>query len=296
MNRQQRKEIGEEVMRINRRYEQKYFPRVVKALQEKVNNLITVIERDGQQAGVSYLIMDMGNERLSSVVRDLYQTVGLRHASRTWSGLRKQQREAGKSSPSGKGFGLSEVWVQIVMDYLERFLLEKITYKVAETTREFLLGVLQESIREGKGIDEIVRQLKELPFTRFQAARIVRTEIKRAGEAGAKAASGTFEYEQEKVWVSLRDRRTRGVDPEDHADHFHMDGQTVGENEKFFDSRSGVYLDFPGDPEAAPKDTINCRCSHAYVLKRDENDRLIKRRSRVFIERNFNNNSQVITI
>lgn len=299
MNRQERKEIGKEVEQINRRFERRYYKPVLSSLNWKVDQLITVIRADGINGGVFYLTTDLGNERLSRTIQDLYRTVGLRHASRTWSGLRKQQREAVKSLLTGfKTKGVSQ-WVQFIIDYLNRFLLEKITYQVASNTRDRLLKVLQDGAREGKGVDEMVRELKELPFLRWKAAQIVRTEIKRAGETGAKAASRDFGYEQEKVWITIKDRRTRGNPingQDDHANHWNMDGQTVEEDEKFFDSRSGVYLEFPGDPEAEAKDTINCRCTHAYVAKRDERGRLIPKRSRISVLQPGRINRQIITI
>jgi hypothetical protein len=75
-----------------------------------------------------------------------------------------------------------------------------------------------------------------------------------------------------------------------------MDGQTVDDSQKFFDARSGVYLDFPGDPDAPGKDTINCRCTHGYEAKRDANGRLIPKKRNVVVIRNFNSNRLVVTI
>lgn len=310
MTRAERKRRGNEVMTINRRFESQYFNPLLKSLKWKVDEVIDVIRSGGINAGISYLTWDLGNERLSRVVTDLYRSVGLRHASRTWADLRKQQREATKSL-STKGFGFNEVWVQFIENYLRLYFLDKVTYAVNQTTKEKLLQVIANAVDLGYGEDDVIKALQEMSiikppgsdprmlgrsWLRYQAARIVRTETKRAGETGAKAASHTFEFEQQKVWITIKDSRTRGADPEDHADHYHMDGQTVDDDQKFFDSRSGQYLDFPGDPEAAPKDTINCRCTHGYLAKRDENGRLIKKKSRVAVIMPSMNNRRIITI
>jgi uncharacterized protein with gpF-like domain len=293
MNRQERKEFGEKVQRINRRFEVIYFPRVYKALLSKVNDLISVIRSEGLNKGISYLTTDLGNEKLSVVIRDLYRQVGLRHASRTLADLRKQQREAGKSKA---GFGMNEQWIKFIEDYLSRYFLDKVSYRVPSTTTDKMLKIITDGVEKGLGIDEIVKNLSAEGFIKRQAAVITRTEIKRAGETGAAAASKTFEFEQQKVWITIKDRRTRGADAEDHADHWHMDGQTVDDSQKFFDARSGVYLDFPGDPDAPGKDTINCRCTHGYEAKRDANGRLIPKKRNVVVIRNFNSNRLVVTI
>lgn len=37
----------------------------------------------------------------------------------------------------------------------------------------------------------------------------------------------------------------------------------------------GEQLEFPGDPNGSPENTINCRCFSEVVAKRDDNGRLI---------------------
>lgn len=283
-----------------------------KVLLQEIEKVKGNVSSSGVQGAVNELSKTLGNPELAKVVERLYLEVGLRYARRTWRSLKEQERasrkprriskasllqgvglatrskgdakidkqgepDAKRLAPSleTKGFGFNSVWVDFLKNYLFRFLLEKITYRVAESTREALLNVLNQSIEEGWGMEKTLKQLDDLPLSRTQAARIVRTEVTRAANTGAMAAGETFEYEQQKEWIAARDLRTRGRNPEDHASHVGLDGQVVDYDQPFTDPRNGDKLMFPGDPKASAASTIQCRCSVAITAKYDENFRLI---------------------
>lgn len=276
-----RRKYKKDYENLNRRLESIWFPKVKKAIKTKTSSLTAKIRRDGVEAGISYLNTDIGNFPLRRVIEQLYTHVGLKHATIAERRLRK---EVGKKSTPVmielKRFGNSAAWVQFIQNYLRQFLLEKITFSVNKTTRDQLLNVLKEAIEKGWGVDQTVNQLNQLPFTAYQAARIVRTEINRAANVGVQAQGETFEYELMKEWISVHDFRTRGRNPEDRADHYSMDEQTVDFYGVFRDPRNGHELNFPGDPKAQAGDTINCRCSSATKPKRDSNGRLIPKKKR----------------
>lgn len=275
------REIARRNAILQRRYELKYFPIVRKAIKKRISSLIEVVKESGIDAGVKYLSKEVDSGDLPGVIRGMYETVGLRFARLQWQELQRQKRtgvKRDKSLMEVKGFGFNQTWVDFIKNYLFRFLLEKITYRVSETTREVLLNTLNTAIEKGWGISETVRALDELPLSASQAARIVRTEVTRAANTGAMAAGSTFEFEQVKEWISARDMRTRGTDAEDHASHIGLDGQIVDYNEPFIDPRNKDRLMFPGDPNAKAESTINCRCSVAIVAKRDLNGRLIPKK------------------
>jgi hypothetical protein len=259
---------------LNKKLELKWLKPVMNALYP--GDLINVIKRRGIAEGIAYLSFDMANEELAAVVERLYIDVGLRHA-------RDNERRMRISIK--KDFSLAFIWENFITEYLRKFLLEKITYDVAATTRDYLLKVLQRGMDEGIGIREMVKQLEELPFTKWKAAQIVRTEVNRASNVGHKAQSSTFQYEQVKEWVSGKDKRVRGNDPEDHASHVALNGTKINEDELFVDPRNGDKLEFPGDPRASAESTINCRCRVVYTGKRDENGRLIKKTKRNDLQR-----------
>lgn len=278
MNNEERSRYAYEYEQQNRRLEKRWFPRVLKAINSKVSSLIGKLKSEGVDAAIRYISIDLGNFQLRAVIEEMYREVGLHHANKAERRLRKEVGKSGKITLDTKRFGNAETWVQFIQKFLELYLIQKITFKVNETTRNELLKVLLEGVDKGWSVDEIVKRIEDLPFARYQAARIVRTEINRASNTGVHAQGETFEYELNKEWISVRDRRTRGVDPHDHADHLTMDAQQVDFNGHFKDPRNGHLLRFPGDPEAAAEDVINCRCNMYTVAKRDENGRLIPKK------------------
>ncbi len=271
---------------INKRYEDKYLPKVKEALMKPVKDVIRAIMYYGNiQDGFSALHQTISNEYLKNVIQDLYLEVGLRYARNSYTTMKLQT----------KRFGFNEAWTNFVKQYLQRHLIEKITFDVSATTRAALLKVLQEAVTEGWGVDRTVQEIEDLPL--YQAARIVRTEVGRAANVGTKAQSETFPYEQMKEWISAHDKRVRGYDPKDHASHLALDGTRINADDLFQDPRNGDLLDHPGDPRASAESTINCRCTLAYTAKRDANGRLIpKRQSTSVIFPRQNVQRQTITV
>lgn len=252
--------------------------------------MIDLVKEKGAEQAANIFRQDLTNPELSKQVEKLYLEVGLRHARRNEIRLRDEIRR------SAKAIGHSQVWIDFIKNYLRIFLTSKITFSVNETTRDALLKVLDKAIQEGWGLTKIVDKLESLPLTENQAARIVRTEVNRASNVGAYAQGNSFEYELQKGWISVHDNRTRGRDPNDHADHFHLDGQWVDFYDVFRDPRNGHTLQHPGDPEAEPEDTVFCRCSMTTRPKRDVNGKLIPKESRISVIRNFNRPQRTITI
>jgi hypothetical protein len=286
---------------LNRRFEKKYYHRVQRAIRAEIEAIQRIVWNEGVNAGISQATQMLTITRLPKIVQSLYMEVGLRYARRTWRDLQEQKRLSNRpKTMSGgaktarpralsakheppsfcvKGFGFNATWVEEIRKHLFRFLLEKITFQVSNYTREVILNVLNKSIAEGWGVEKTVRELNDLPLSRTQAARIVRTEVTRAANTGAMAAGSTFQYEQSKEWIAANDARTRGRNPEDHASHVLLDGVTIDYEDEFTDKRNGDKLRYPGDPKASAASTINCRCSIAVVAKVDERGRLIPKKN-----------------
>lgn len=265
---------------MQRFYEVKYFVRIRKLLKAEVSHVAGIVQREGVQPAMNYLNQLITIKGLPSVVGQLYREVGLRFARKQWMGFKEGERgrKVAVSALQLKGFGFNAEWVKLIRDYLYQFLLEKISFAVAETTRSIMLTLLNKAIAEGWGLDKTLQSMKDLPLSRTQAARIVRTEVTRAANAGVMAAGETYGWQQTKEWISAHDKRTRGTKPGDHASHVELDGITIDYEDEFTDSRNGDRLRFPGDPRASAASTINCRCALALVSKVDSNGRLLPKR------------------
>jgi len=95
----------------------------------------------------------------------------------------------------------------------------------------------------------------------WQLDRIARTETHQAQEAGGWLAAKQNQIEF-KRWVSSRDGKVRGNDPDDEADHVTLDLLPRWPmNEPWIDPRNQGRLLFPGDSSAPAACVINCRCT-----------------------------------
>lgn len=254
--------------RVNVKFERKYKKLIKKALDKTVSSLIGKIQTEGIRQAVYELQTTLISEHLSAPLLKLVREVGLYHAKANYRFLR--------SEISQKGFGINEMWLQDIKNILRDTLLRKSIIKVTETLRNHLIELYEQALKDGLGEDEFIQLIKEDNFTDTQAQRIVRTETNRVTNTARKATADLFDFETSKEWVSHRDMRTRGTDPKDKKDHYHMNGQTVNMDESFRDARSGELIDFPSAPGASAAMTINCRCQMVTIPKRDDDGRLIR--------------------
>lgn len=286
---------------LNKKYETLFFPKIKKTIDKKFNEVISVLKSNGVHAAISATNKHITNAELTKEIQGIYKTVGLRYANDTNRNLKQQERGAKSfldiETKAGGSFGFNSEWVNWILNYLHQHLIENITYNVIQTTRDFILNILNRSITEGLGIDETVRLLEGSGFSEMQAARIVRTEVNIASNAGTLAAGQTYDYQMQKKWIAVHDNRTRGVNPKDHASHIGLDGTIIDFEDSFVDPRNGDHLQSPGDPIASGESIINCRCQMSLRPKRDQNGRLIpKRQSTVVIYPDRRARRPVVTI
>ena len=168
------------------------------------------------------------------------------------------------------------------MDWFSKYAL-KFAQEVNQTTIDALHEILARALADGTSVPDMQKQIDatfeawmgthdetdpdwQWFLSRRPAYRtemIARTETIRASNSGNEELFREWGVEQ-KEWLSTKDDRTRGLDPNDKFDHWDADGQVVGINERF--DVSGEMLDYPGDPTASPGNTINCRCAVLPVL------------------------------
>lgn len=261
-------EIIQQYIDTNRKFEKMFMPSIKRAIHAKAAQVNLHLFQGGYSEANEFLSRELTNPALVNIIRTLYSTVGRRHAQLTYSRLKRSE----------KAFGFNEQWTQFILQYLNRHLLEKITFEVNNTTRDALLRALNMGIEKGWSVEQMTSYLRSWPFERMQAARIVRTEVNRAANVGNKAQAETSEYQQMKEWISAQDFRVRGRKPKEHADHWKLNGTKINEDDVFIDPVNGDRLMFPGDPTASAASTVNCRCVAAYTLKRDKDGNPVKKR------------------
>lgn len=135
---------------------------------------------------------------------------------------------------------------------------------VHSTLIEAIVNVIQQGYNDNISVADITRNLQnKFGWYKYQALRIARTETTTATNYATVLASKSSELVLEKTWISVQDNRTRRKI----YDHLDMNGQKVGEFDKFF--VGGEELEYPGDPKGAAGNIINCRCKVVYTVKED---------------------------
>jgi hypothetical protein len=154
---------------------------------------------------------------------------------------------------------------------------------VTDTTYRAIKDAMVQGIADGAGISEEV--LKTLPdgtvqkieslasriqrvfseASDYRASMIARTEVISAynGASDMVANSLPADVVGGKEWIATRDGRERG-------EHGGADGQIVGTGEAF--DVGGEALDYPGDPNGSAGNTINCRCTPAFLTPEEMAD------------------------
>lgn len=257
-------------------YAQKYARRVKLFERRFTRPVYDVLQASMKEAADAYRngrLQDYLNSlvmlKVGPVIQQLYVEVGV------WS-ARKTLREINAGIREDKGFGFDEKWTQAI---IRLYLLNKAVLPITQTQREHILSVLEQGQKEGWGVDRTAFELENSGLTLSRARMIVRTEIAKAQNRGRELGREESPFETDKQWISAHDHRTR------HS-HREIDGEQIPVNGKFkvniykrnvvvgFDMMNG-----PGDPEASAANVINCRCTVADRARRDENGRLIRKRS-----------------
>lgn len=249
-------------------FEKKYSPVMAKAINAQIRVVTATLKHSGINAARQVNDYTLMNEQVSTVVRDLYKTVGLYFANETYRNIQDQVKT--------KGFGFNDDWIQQILNYFRLYLLNKAVLPITETTKEFIRQILEKGEREGWGVDKMAYELENSELTLQRARLIVRTETAKAAFKGRSMAHDKSPYKLTLEWISANDHRTR------HS-HRLVDGVKVEEGARFSvprykqhglaDVQIGVdYMLGPGDPKASKENVINCRCttSERVVFKNEE--------------------------
>jgi uncharacterized protein with gpF-like domain len=170
-------------------------------------------------------------------------------------------RQFGKKHLERKDFAATVAkWASryITMEAIRR----RIT-AIAETTRAQIVAATERGFAAGMAQNAVAAAIRAaVPQIAVARSKVIaRTETHGAANFGANEAAKTLGIPYRREWLSASDERTR-------ASHLAADGQIVGKDDAF--DIGGVGLMYPGDPEGPPEETINCRCSVAFVVDLDE--------------------------
>lgn len=273
MNAKQRGEYYRKVERLRKQLDTKYYNQFKNSITKQFNNFGNRIKRDGLGAAQSSLGLDLWSKDLMKIFESLYKEAAVLFGNSVYRALKIE------SNRKGMTFGFNREWTQQMMDFLmaQGFALVS---DITSTTKTKLLAIVKKGIEEGLSVDEIVRIIKsdeQIAYAAFRARRIVRTEVMRSSNMASMMAADSHDFYVDKQWISARDNRTRRI-PRNQFDHVELDGMIVKYDETFDETgKDGepVAAMQPGDISAPPGFTINCRCTVAFIPRRDKNGNLL---------------------
>lgn len=276
MNGMQRGTYWLKVERLRRKLEVKYTPMIEDALNAEIKKFASYVKLYGVDGAKSYLGSVSWNEDLLTIMNQMYREAAVIFGNATYRATGIMSRKA--DNP----FGLDDDFIKEMLDFLFQYTLMLIAL-MTETTKKRLYLIISLGLQENKTAEEISNLIlsdNELAYVFLRAKRIIRTEVMRASNYASLLAAKKQPFEVDKVWVSVRDARTRRI-PKNYYDHWDMDGQTKKLEEPFISTDKlgkTIIADYPGDPRTPKGFTINCRCTVAYVPRRDANGNIIRKR------------------
>jgi uncharacterized protein with gpF-like domain len=144
--------------------------------------------------------------------------------------------------------------------------------QVTTTTYEAITGQLVEGVGAGESIDDLAARVRGVFETasKTRSVTIARTETISAynGAAVAGAASLPEDVVGGQEWISTRGPRTRPA-------HAAADGQVRAIGQPF--TVDGEELAYPGDPQGEADNTVNCRCTVAFLTPDEYAERVAAR-------------------
>ena len=251
-----------EWQKFQQRYEKYYEKKFVAALKVQVAAFLKTQD-----------IATIPSFPIYTVLVDLYKTVGPRWARVTRASMTKATGQ----------MGFNERIVELMRQYYGIDLLND-AEDITAYTKTVIQKILSDAAITGASFDDIVRQItSSSELGPMRARRIARTETVTAANGAAMIYAQTSGNVMEKVWISVKDKRTRH---NAWANHVTIDGTKIDIEEPFTlksQKLGDIQMMQPGvrtQPNglAVPAaEIVNCRCVVAFNAKRDSQGRIIRR-------------------
>lgn len=274
MNEMQRSEYWSKVERMRLLLDKKYSSLFYEAIDNDLKQFARDVEEFGPEAAMSRLGTFAWSEGIMNVMNQLYREAAVKFGNASY--------RATMNRKAADPFGLDSTFIDEILTFLTTYGFWLVSL-MTQTTKKRLSAIIVFLIGEGKTKEEIaqaIRDDKQLEQLKRRGAMIARTETMRSSNYIIMQAADKHSFEVDKIWVSRRDGRTRRI-PKDQFDHWDMDGQRKPFNEPFVSTDKfgrTIVADMPGDPKTPRGFTINCRCTVAFVPRKDERGNIINKR------------------
>lgn len=250
--------------RQERLTQQRLTSRIANAQAREVRRSI----RDAMEAGAAAFERD-GRVAITSAIEDerpaLQRTIGgmYQAAFDTLGGrvLEATKGLHGRHWVRKQADDPDEIFAEEQRQFIAQYQARQVA-KVMQTTEQQLSRIIQSGEREGLGIGEIARKIRDRSsdMSRVRSQVISRTEVHNAGQAAQDSAVRAGGVATQKEWIAAIDDRTR----DDLFSHVDADSETVGIGGEFM--ATGERLRYPGDPAGSAGNIIMCRCGTGHIV------------------------------
>lgn len=261
-------------LRAHKSYERKAYTILRKYFRSEANKIAyAFLDKDNYMQTIDNSINIGG---LYTAYFEMYKIIGVIHGERIGKGINRDIKEF-------NGITFQSEYQRGLYDWI----LDNIGFRIVSVREEYVRYIqklVAEAFEEGLDVNRLASKIEKVinqrGFYRWQALRIARTESALAANRSAMLAGRSSGIVLDKIWISIPDARTR-TNPPSAFDHRLMDGVKVGENE-YFDV-NGEKILYPSavttqsGTQSSGGNVINCRCTSAYIPRRDSNGRIIRR-------------------
>lgn len=245
--------------------------------------LLSVLAKQYRDASRQYrqgLNIQVLPDDYAPVYRKLYSRCMVSEAKMAWGiwvdPLKSDRKDIIDSLVSflsdGSNLGeIVKIWNRMATEYIQLSILTRLQ-SVADTTRKAISNIIERSIQDGKGAEDVARAIaneSKGEINRNRARVIARTETINAMNKGKRISILSSNLMYEKKWIAATDDRTRLPHK-----HMNLEGYFPLEQPYFV---NGETLDYPGDPQGSAGNVINCRCTEVYRVSRGADGRPLRR-------------------
>ncbi|TGE05569.1 phage minor head protein [Hymenobacter fodinae] len=228
-------------------YEARFSPKLRAALIRSIEPAVSAYEQGATPVLAAAFVKETD---VATVLEQLYRTVAVAEATRTYDELTEGQKAAPPVTAR-------EGWLARARRFIReegRVALNGLTQR----TRELVQEVLVEAQTLGLSVQDAAKRLREQAATvsRERATAIVRTELNASSNFGSLIGAQATGLKLRKKWLDTKDGRARPT-------HVAANGQTVA-LDGFFTVGAGQGR-YPGDPLLPVGERARCRCTQTYV-------------------------------
>ena len=239
-----------------------YSPKFKKELQKQVDEFCRTQDLNA-----------ISSKDLKKTLYSLHLSYGTKMATNAYKSIKTGLKS---NSPNETKGSFLDLIGNVIIRFLEMTGLSKLVNDITQTTKNQIQRFLEQGIKEGKTMSQIIKDLETAGITNYRAELIARTELARAMNAGSMVGAISTGLKTNKIWIATLDNRTRRIPP-DKYDHWDMNGIEVPIDGYFevFSEEGTDYMQYPGDPLAQAGNTCNCRCTIGYKVVKDDSGNYI---------------------